>query len=313
MKTSLNAKSGASARSARAANPAVAGVKITHPERVAYPDVKVTKLMVAEYYARVADRLLPFIAERPLAIVRCPDGLNGQCFFQKHVGRYKIPGIDVLMVDESTGRNPYAIANTAQALVGLAQWNALELHGWGSTAPQIDKPDLLVLDLGPDPALPWSAVVAAAREVRALLEAADVVSFVKTTGGKGLHVVVPLQRRHGWEGVKQFARGVALTLTRIAPERFVATPGEANRRGRIFVDYLRNARGATAVVPYSLRARPGATVATPLAWDELSDKTPPSSFTLASILKRIARKRDPWSDFGAHRQRLAARQLRAFD
>jgi bifunctional non-homologous end joining protein LigD len=323
VKTSLNAKSGASARNASArplrkvsrradaSRPAVAGVNITHAERVVYPDAKVTKLMVAEYYARVADHLLPFVADRPLSIVRCPDGVNAQCFFQKHVGRTKIPGIEVVMIDESTGRNPYAIAKTAKALVGLAQWNALELHAWGSTAPQIDKPDTLVLDLDPDPTLPWSAVVAAARETRALLEAAGLVSFVKTTGGKGLHVVVPLQRRHGWDEVKEFARNVALHLTRTAPDRFVATAGESNRRGRIFVDYLRNSRGATAVVPYSLRARPGATVATPLAWDELSEKTPPSTFTLASVPRRIARKRDPWSAFGEHRQRLSPTSLRA--
>ena len=321
MKTSLNAKSGASAHSASPAqvsgsgrqrarassNSAIGGVKITHPDRIVYPDAKLTKLMVAEYYAGVAERLLPFIADRPLSIVRCPDGIGAQCFFQKHVGRYKIPGIVVFMIDESTGRNPYAIANSPEALVGLAQWNALELHGWGARAPQIDKPDLLVLDLDPDPRLPWSAVVAAARDTRALLERVDVVSFVKTTGGKGLHVVVPLQRRYGWDEVKDFARNVALHLARTAPERFVATSGESNRRGKIFVDYLRNSRGATAVVPYSLRARAGATVSTPLSWDELSEKTPPSSFTLASVPRRLARKREPWADFGKRRQRLPAK------
>jgi bifunctional non-homologous end joining protein LigD len=247
----------------------VFGVRVTHPERVVYRDVGVTKLMVAQYYAAVAPQLLPFIADRPLSIVRCPDGIDSDCFFQKHVGRYAIPGIEVVMIDESTGRNPYAIANSAEALVGLAQWNALELHAWGSTAPQIDRVDTLVLDLDPDPALPWSAVVSAAREVRALLQALDIVSFVKTTGGKGLHVVTPLQRRHSWDDVRSFAQGIAARFVRVAPDRFSATPGERNRRGKIFIDYLRNARGATAVAPYSLRARPGATVSTPLSWDEL--------------------------------------------
>ena len=317
MKTSPSAKSGASARKprshgagVRAAASTIAGVRITHGERVVYPDARLTKRMVAEYYARVAERLLPFVADRPLAIVRCPDGLNAECFFQKHVGRYAIPGIEVFMIDESTGRNPYAIANTPHALIGLAQWNALELHAWGSTAPAIDRPDTLVLDLDPDPALAWSLVVAAANEVRALLEAVDLAPFVKTTGGNGLHVVVPLQRRHSWDEVKQFAYGVALRLVATAPDRFSATPGEANRRGRIFVDYLRNARGATAVAPYSLRARPGATVATPLSWSELSAKTPPSSFTLTSVPGRLRRK-DPWADYGARRQRLGAKALRA--
>ena len=291
--------------------PAVGRVQITHPDRVVYPETKVTKLMVAEYYARVADRLLPFIAERPLAILRCPEGIDAQCFFQKHVGRYKIPGIEIFMIDESTGRNPYAIANSVDALVGLAQWNALELHGWGSTAPQIDKPDTLVLDLDPDPALPWSAIVAAARETRALLDRLGVISFVKTTGGKGLHVVVPLQKRHSWDEVKDFARNVAMHLTRASPDRFVATPGESNRRGRIFVDYLRNSRGATAVAPYSLRARPGAHVATPLSWGELSDKTPPGTFTIATVVRRVASRKDPWVEYGDQRQRLTAKALRA--
>jgi len=288
---------------------AVGNVWITHPDRVVYPDVGVTKLMVAEYYAAVGERMLAFVAGRPLAIVRCPDGLAAQCFFQKHVGRYAIPGIDVVQVDESTGRNPYAVANRIDALVGLAQWNALELHVWGATAPEIERPDTLVLDLDPDPALPWSALVEAARETRAVLEALDLESFVKTTGGKGLHVVVPLERRSSWDEVKAFARGVAMRLVRGAPERFTATMGEANRRGKIFVDYLRNARGATAVAAYSLRARPGATASAPLSWRELSASTPPSAFTVSTVPKRIAQRTDPWKDYGASRQRLSPKAL----
>jgi bifunctional non-homologous end joining protein LigD len=286
-------------------------VKITHPERIVYPDTGITKVMVAQYYARVSSRLLPFVADRPLSIVRCPDGIGAQCFFQKHVGRYAIPGIEIVMVEESTGRNPYAIANRVEALIGLAQWNALELHLWGSKAPQIDRPDTLVLDLDPDPALPWSAVVAAAHEVRGLLQMLDLVSFVKTTGGKGLHVVVPLQRRHSWEEVRRFGESVARRFVRLAPARFSATPGERHRRGKIFIDYLRNSRGATAVAPYSLRARPGATVSTPLAWDELSAAAPPTQFTIATVPERIRRKKEPWAEFGQHRQRLSAKAVQA--
>jgi bifunctional non-homologous end joining protein LigD len=322
VKTSRPQTSGASARKRvgaakrrpgreRTAGTAVYGVKVTHPERIVYPDTGVTKLEVARYYASVASRLLPFIADRPLSIVRCPDGLNAECFFQKHVGRYAIPGIDVVMIDESTGRNPYAIANRAEALVGLAQWNALELHAWGSTAPQIDRPDTLVLDLDPDSALPWSAVVAAAREVRALLEKVELVSFVKTTGGRGLHVVVPLQRRHSWDEVRTFAQSIAVRFARLAPDRFTATRGERHRRGRIFIDYLRNARGATAVAPYSLRARSGATVATPLSWDELGARTAPAQFTIATVPERIRKKADAWASFGAHRQRLSRKSAQA--
>jgi bifunctional non-homologous end joining protein LigD len=323
VKTSRPKTSGASARKrvgaalrpgrgrAGAAGASVYGVKVSHPERIVYPDARVTKLQVAEYYASVAARLLPFIAERPLSILRCPDGLNAECFFQKHVGRYAIPGIDVVMIDESTGRNPYAIANRVEALVGLVQWNALELHAWGSTAPQIDRPDTLVLDLDPDPALPWSSVVAAARDVRALLEKVELVSFVKTTGGRGLHVVVPLQRRHSWEEVRDFARSVATRFARLAPDRFSATPGERHRRGKIFIDYLRNARGATAVAPYSLRARPGATVSTPLSWEELGARTQPGVFTIATVPERIRRRADAWTGYGKHRQRLSGKATQA--
>ena len=297
------------ARRASTAKPVIAGVTITHPDRVVYPDSGVTKLAVAEYYASVADRLLPYVGDRPLSIVRCPEGAGAECFYQKHPGRYRIPGVDVAMIRERTGRKPYIVASSARALVGLAQANALELHAWGATVESIDRPDTLVIDLDPDRGLAWSAVVAAAREARAVLEGVDIAPLVKTTGGSGVHLVVPLEPRHSWEQVRAFARSVATRLEQRAPERFTATPGEKHRRGKVFVDYLRNSRGATAVVPYSMRARPGATVATPLAWDELSRDAPPSSFTIATVPKRIVRTKDPWADYGKRRQRLPAKAL----
>jgi bifunctional non-homologous end joining protein LigD len=295
---------------ARASPPTVGGVKISHPERIVYPDAKVSKLMVAEYYARVAPRLLPYVAGRPLSIVRCPEGTRGPCFFQKHVGGYKVPGIDVAMIEDSTGRNPYIVANSAKALVGLAQMNALELHVWGAQAATLERPDTMVLDLDPDPELPWATVVKAAQLTRALLDELGLDALVKTTGGKGLHVVVPLQRRHSWEDVKGFAQSVAAHLAKTLPEQFTATVTKARRRGKIFVDYLRNTRGATAVAPYSLRARTGATVATPLSWHELSAKVPPSAFTIATVPERIAKKKDPWADYERRRQRLTAAMQR---
>jgi bifunctional non-homologous end joining protein LigD len=299
------------AKVARAAAPIVAGVKISHPERIVYPDAKITKLMVAEYYARVAPRLLPYVAGRPLSIVRCPDGTKGQCFFQKHVGDYEIPGVDVAMIEDSTGRNPYIVANAAKALVGLAQMNALELHVWGAKAAAVERPDTIVLDLDPDPDLPWATVVAAAQLTHALLDELGLEVFVKTTGGKGLHVVLPLERRHSWDEVKGFAQKVAAHLAKTLPDQFTATMSKAHRGGKIFVDYLRNTRGATAVAPYSLRARPGATVATPLSWDELSAKIPPATFTIATVPERIAKKKDPWANYERRRQRLTAAMLRA--
>lgn len=292
--------------------PTVAGVKITHPERIVYAEPAVTKLMVAEYYARVAPRLLPHVAGRPLSIVRCPDGAEGACFFQKHVGEYAIPGIDVATIEESTGkRNPYIVANTAKALVGLAQMQALELHAWGAKVASIEQPDTLILDLDPDPALSWASVVEGARLTRSLLDEIGLESLLKTTGGKGLHVVVPLKRGHGWDVVKDFAQDIAAHLAKTLPDRFTATMSKSRRVDKIFVDYLRNTRGATAVAPYSLRARPGATVATPLTWEELSARTLPSAFTILSVVERIAKKRDPWANYESRRQRLTATMRRA--
>ena len=292
-------------------SPAIATVKITHPERVVYPDAGITKLMVAEYYARVAPKLLQYVAGRPLSIVRCPDGVQGACFFQKHVREYQIPGVREALIEDGSGRNPYFVADTERALAGLAQMNALELHVWGARLAAIERPDTLVLDLDPDPDLPWARVVAAARQARALLHELDLEAFLKTTGGKGLHVVVPLEARHGWDAVKRFAERIAVHLAGTRPDEFTATMSKAKRSGKIFVDYLRNARGATAVALYSLRARPGATVAAPLSWDELSAGVSPSDFTIDTVPERISRGKDPWADYARRRQRLTAARLKA--
>ena len=189
--------------------------------------------------------------------------------------------------------------------------NAIELHVWGAKVAAIERPDTLVLDLDPDRAVSWATVVAGAKLTRALLEDLGLVALVKTTGGKGLHVVVPLERRHSWDEVKDFAHDVATHLANTFPDRFTATMSKARRRGKIFVDYLRNTRGATAVAPYSLRARPGVTVATPLSWDELSAKTLPTAFTITTVLERIASKPDPWADYERRRRRLTAAMRRA--
>ena len=293
------------------AGPIVAGVPITHPDRSVYPGPGVTKLQVAEYYARIAPRLLPYVAGRPLSIVRCPDGTGSACFFQKHVGQHAIPGVEVAMIEDSAGRNPYIVANTAKALVGLAQMHALELHVWGAKVASIERPDSLIFDLDPGPGLTWAMLVAAARRTRSVLDALGLVALVKTTGGKGVHVVVPLQRRHSWDEVKDFAHGVAVHLAQNYPDQFTATLSKAHRRGKVFVDYLRNVRGATAVAAYSLRARAEPTVATPLAWDELSSGIGPGAFTLATVLERVARRKDPWAHYERCRQRLTATMRRA--
>ena len=298
-------------RARPAQNAVVAGIEITHPERMLYPEAGVTKLDVARYYEAIASRMLPYIRRRPLSVVRCPDGPSGTCFFQKHATAREIPGIETTLITESGGRRPYIIANTVEALVGLAQMNALELHAWGAMAGAIERPDTLILDLDPDPALEWSKVVAGAKLTRALLDELKLKSLVKTTGGKGLHVVVPLQPRHSWDEVRSFAQAIANHLARTLPDQFTATMVKTRRRGKIFVDYLRNGRGATAVAPYSLRARPGATVATPLAWEEVTPRLKPASFNLSSVLRRIDRDKDPWAGYGKLRQPLTAAVRRA--
>ena len=300
-----------SRRKTAARDSVVAGIAITHPDRLLYPEAKITKLRVAQYYERIAPRMLPYVERRPLAIVRCPEGPGGPCFFQKHATKGQIPGIETAMIVESGGRHPYIVANTLEALVGLAQMNALELHVWGATVSALERPDTMVFDLDPDPALDWSKVVDAALLTRALLKELGLESLVKTTGGKGLHVVVPLSPRHSWREVKSFAQAVANHLAQTLPQQFTATVTKTHRRGRIFVDYLRNDRGSLAVAPYSLRARPGATVATPLAWEELNAKVRPSAFNLESVLERIERDKDPWADYEKLRQRLTAPMRRS--
>jgi bifunctional non-homologous end joining protein LigD len=294
-----------------AAAPIVAGVPITHADRSVYPVPGVTKLQVAEYYERIAPRLLPYVADRPLSIVRCPEGTGSPCFFQKHLGQHAIPGVEVAMIEDSAGRNPYIVANTAKALVGLAQMHALELHVWSANLTSLERPDSLIFDLDPGPGLTWAMLVAAARRTRSVLDALGLGALVKTTGGKGVHVVVPLQRRHGWDEVKDFAHGVAVHMAQSYPDQFTATLSKARRRGKVFVDYLRNVRGATAVAAYSLRARAEPTVATPLAWDELSPAIEPGAFTLTTVLDRVARRKDPWAQYERCRQRLTATMRRS--
>jgi bifunctional non-homologous end joining protein LigD len=288
----------------------VAGVRITHPERVVYPDAGITKLEIAQYYARIAPLLLPFVRQRPLSIVRCPQGPAGTCFFQKHATGREIPGIAHVLITERQGEKPYVLANTVQALAGLAQMGTLELHGWNATADDVERADMLVFDFDPDPGVAFAHVAAAAVQCRSVLSAFGLESFCKTTGGKGLHVIVPLARRAPWETVKTFARGLAELMARQWPQQFVIKAAKSAREGRIFIDYLRNARGATAVVPWSLRARERATVAVPLWWNEVTASLAPGEFTLRTIDTRLARGGDPWAGCRTTRQTITVEMLR---
>ena len=272
-----------------AGNDVVAGVRLTHPDKVLYPEQGLTKYDLASYYQQVSEWMLPWVVGRPLALVRCPGGSGKPCFFQKHPGEgapKHLAQVDISL----TGKPEYnlAIKNVA-SLIELVQMGVLEIHVWGSTAKRLEKPDRLIFDLDPDPSVAWPQVVAAAREVRLLLEEFELISFLKTTGGKGLHIVVPIQRRTSWEDAKAFCKGVADLIVRAAPDRYIATMSKAARKGKIFIDYLRNGRGATSVAPYSTRSRPNAPVSVPISWEELTPKLRSDHFTVTNLPARLAK------------------------
>lgn len=279
----------------------VAGVELTHPDRILWGGQGLTKQGLAEFYAGIADLILPHVVRRPLSLVRCPSGTGKACFFQKHAwaGLHKaireidVPGDDrkMLMIEDVAG------------LVALVQAGVLEIHPWGTSLGTLKRPDRLIFDLDPGEGADWADVVAAAREVRTRLADEGLESFVKTSGGKGLHVVVPVRPEAGWAEARAFTERIARAMAADNPRRYLATMAKAARAGRIFVDYLRNGQGATAVAPYSTRARPNAPVSTPLEWGELSEEIRGDRFTVANLASRLARlARDPWAGIGDIRQ-----------
>jgi bifunctional non-homologous end joining protein LigD len=295
--------SGKSARKDKGKAPAQ--VALTHPERVVFPGDGITKQQVADYYAAVMPHLLPGIVDRPLSLIRCPGGIEEHCFFQKHEIS-GVEGVDHVRIKENSGeRGDYLVARDAAAVMQLVQFNALEFHPWGAKADAPDVADLLVFDLDPGPGVEWSAVRAAARKVRDMLAQIKLQSFLRTSGGKGLHVVVPLHPPVAWTTAKPFAQSFAMTLSQMEPDKYLATATKSRRDGRIFIDYLRNGRGATSIASYSLRARLGAPVAMPLEWTELSRVQSAAAFTLANVPGRLAkRSSDPWEGFSELRQNL---------
>jgi bifunctional non-homologous end joining protein LigD len=294
------------------ADVAVAGVHLSHPDRVLYEEQAITKLGLARYYEAVADFIVPHVADRPLSLVRCPEGAGGQCFYQKHAGPGVPPEVKRVRIRERGGATAaYPYVDDLPGLVALAQIGVLEIHPWGARVGRIDRPDRLVLDLDPAPGVPWPRVVEGAQAIRGLLGDLDLVGFVKTTGGKGLHVVVPLRPSADWEALRALGEGIGAELVRRAPDRYTINPLKAARRGRIFVDYLRNVRGATSVAAYSPRARADAPVSTPLGWSELAGGATPGDFTVQTVPRRLAARKDPWADFFSVDQAITTRTARA--
>lgn len=281
----------------------VSGVVITHPERVVYPEQGLTKLDLAQYYEAVADWIFPYVAGRPLTLVRCPQGRKGQCFYQKHLTDSLPDALRGVVANED--EEEYVVLDDVAGLVSLVQMGVLEIHPWGSRAESLEKPDQIVFDLDPGPGIVWKQVIAAARAIRKRISSVKLESFVRTSGGKGLHVVIPLKPGSTWEKVKQFAKTMALDMQQEDPALYIATASKAKRNKKIFIDYLRNSRGATSVACYSTRSHAGAPVAMPLRWEELGKLKSPDQYTVENSLRRLSTvKTDPWDGFFTIKQTL---------
>ena len=280
-------------------------VRITHPDRVIDASSGTTKMQLAEYYASVAEWILPQLKDRPVALVRAPDGIAGDLFFQKNAENLAIPGIRTL--DKELTGQPVMLINNAEALIGAVQMSTVELHTWNATTTDLDKPDRFVLDLDPDPALPWKSMVEATALTLTVLDELGLKAFLKTSGGKGIHLVVPLTRKHGWDEVKDFSHAIVTHMAKLLPERFSAVSGPKNRVGRIFIDYLRNGLGATTICAYAARTREGLPVSVPLFREEVGEIKGADQWNVRNVHERLAEVGDePWAEMKKTRQSITA-------
>lgn len=290
----------------------IAGIRLSSPDKLLYPEQGVTKQGLANFYSEIADWILPHVVDRPLSLLRCPEGRRKTCFFQKHLDASAPAVLRRITVREKNGAGEYAVVKDLSGIVALVQMGVLEIHLWGSRADSVEKPDRLVFDLDPEEGMSWQRVVEAAERVREALGEFDLQSFLKTSGGKGLHVVVPISRRHEWPEVKTFCKALSRRIADEEPERYTINPLKARRVGRIFIDYLRNERGATSIAAYSTRARQGAPVSVPIEWPELKADLRADHFNIENLPARLSKlKRDPWAGMATTRQSLSAAMLKA--
>lgn len=278
---------------------------VSSPDKILYKKEKITKKEVADFYEAIASQMLPYMKDRPLSLMRCPEGSEGTCFYQKHITG-KIPeSLTTFPVKEDKGEGIYLSVDSSQGLRELVQINAFELHAWNCHRQAIMRPDQIVMDFDPGPGVPWKEVISAAFELKEMLEDLNLKSFVKLTGGKGIHVHIPVAPLYDWDQIKSFSQGLALEMVSANPKKYTANMSKSLRKGKIFVDYLRNGYGATAVVPYSLRAKPLSAVAIPLEWSELKRVKSPQQYTIKVALKKIkSRKADPWKGMMKLQQKI---------
>ena len=291
---------------------AVQGVRITNPDRVVYPEAALTKLDVARYYESISTWIVPHVRGRPLTLVRCPEGMRGDCFFMKHSKVWAPSPVRRVRIQEKTKVGEYLIADDLPGVIGLVQMGVLEIHTWNTDFARVEQPNRLVFDLDPGEKVAWPRVVAAARAVRRALTALGLESFVKTTGGRGLHVVAPVAPRVDWSVCLAFARALAEAIAGHDPAMYTTDFAKAGRSSKILVDYLRNNRTNTSVCAYSTRAKAAATVSVPLTWAELTPSLDPAAFTVLTVPRRLARlRKDPWAGYWASRQQLTRQMVKA--
>jgi bifunctional non-homologous end joining protein LigD len=294
----------------RAEPPVVAGIRLSHPDRLIYPDLHLSKLELARYYESIGEWILPHVCARPLTLVHCPEGIAGPCQFLRHAKAWGPNALRRVRIREKTKIGEYLVADTVAAVVALAQMGIVEIHTWNCTADDVERPNRMVWDLDPGPEVTWKQTVAAARLLRDVLETLGLASWVKTTGGRGLHVVVPITPSVDWSTCLSFSRDVGEVIVRTNPALYTTAFRKQGRERQILIDYLRNNRTNTSICAYSPRARPGAPVSVPLGWKELSIR--PERWTLHTVVRRLARLRvDPWTTYWTTAQRVSRASLEA--
>jgi bifunctional non-homologous end joining protein LigD len=286
-------------------DPVVAGVRITHPDKLMFPELGLTKLDIAKYYESVGTRMLPHLKGRPLTLVFCPTGVAKGCTYLRHTKVWGPKAIRRVKIQEKTKIGEYMVVDTLEGLVSLAQMNVLEIHTWNSVIDRVEQPDRIVLDLDPGHQVTWPQVIAAARQVQKVLTTAGLKAWLKTTGGRGLHIVVPLAPTRDWSECLEFSRAIAEVMVEHDPSMYTTDFRKAGRERKILIDYLRNNRTNTSICAFSVRAREGAPVSMPIAWADLKPLLKPERFTVTSTQTYLTRRRDdPWREYWKSKQRL---------